>query len=127
MLNRGLPLSLICGLVLVTLPMSAAEWRKSYRVSGQPELRASLHNTTYMSTFHVTVLLFFTAAVAMPHMFYMTFSENYSFNGLRFASWGLPLYFLLLSIPVLPILWAGLNIGSPEPVEYFPVVIGNLQ
>lgn len=93
-------------------------------VAGQPELLASLHNTTYMSTFHVTVLLFFTAAVAMPHMFYMTFSENYSFNGLRFASWGLPLYFLLLSIPVLPILWAGLHGGSLEPVEYFPVVIG---
>ena len=90
----------------------------------QPELVASLKNTDYFSSFHVMALLFFTAAVAMPHMFYVTFNGNNGQRALSFASWGLPLYFLLLSLPVLPILWAGLQSGSSVQVEYFPVVIG---
>jgi len=90
----------------------------------QPELLASLKNTDYFSSFHVMALLFFTAAVAMPHMFYVTFNGNNGQRALSFASWGLPLYFLLLSLPVLPILWAGLQSGSSVQVEYFPVVIG---
>lgn len=93
-------------------------------LQGQPELIASLKNTDYFSSFHVMALLFFTAAVAMPHMFYVTFNENNGQRALSFASWGLPLYFLLLSLPVLPILWAGLRSGSAVQVEYFPVVIG---
>lgn len=90
----------------------------------QPELLTSLKNTDYFSSFHVMALLFFTAAVAMPHMFYVTFNENNDQSSLSFASWGLPLYFLLLSLPVLPILWAGLQAGSDAQVEYFPVIIG---
>ncbi len=93
-------------------------------LEGQPELLASLKNTDYFSSFHVMALLFFTAAVAMPHMFYVTFNGNNGQRALSFASWGLPLYFLLLSLPVLPILWAGLQSGSDVQVEYFPVVIG---
>lgn len=93
-------------------------------LADQPELIASLKNTDYFSSFHVMALLFFTAAVAMPHMFYVTFNENSGQRALSFASWGLPLYFLLLSLPVLPILWAGLRSGSDVQVEYFPVVIG---
>ncbi|MFM1895392.1 MAG: hypothetical protein RLZZ385_466 [Pseudomonadota bacterium] len=93
-------------------------------LAGQPELLSSLQNTQYFSAFHVTVLLFFTAAVAMPHMFYMTFNENHSPGALKVASWGLPLYMLLLSLPVLPILWAGLQSGSLTAVEYYPVIIG---
>ena len=90
----------------------------------QPDLVASLKNTDYFSSFHVMALLFFTAAVAMPHMFYVTFNGNNGQRALSFASWGLPLYFLLLSLPVLPILWAGLQSGSSVQVEYFPVIIG---
>lgn len=90
----------------------------------QPELLNRLKETNYFSSFHVMALLFFTASVAMPHMFYTTFNENQSPKALKFASWALPLYFLLISLPVLPILWAGLQAGSLIPVEYFPVIIG---
>ena len=90
----------------------------------QPELISGLKGTDYLSSFHVAALLFFTAAVAMPHMFYVTFNENNSHASLAFASWALPLYFLLISLPVLPILWAGLLAESNVPVEYFPVIIG---
>lgn len=90
----------------------------------QPELLGSLEGTNYFSSFHVIALLFFSAAVAMPHMFYVTFNGNAGRGALSFASWGLPLYFLLMSLPVLPILWAGIHSGSTIPVEYFPVAIG---
>ncbi len=90
----------------------------------QPELLDSLENTNYFSSFHVMALLFFTASVAMPHMFYVTFNENSGRGALSFASWGLPLYFLLISLPVLPILWAGIYAESTAPIEYLPVVIG---
>lgn len=93
-------------------------------LQAQPELLASLKDTDYFSSFHVMALLFFTAAVAMPHMFYVTFNECDGQRALSIASWGLPLYFLLIGLPVLPILWAGLQAGSTAQVEYFPVIIG---
>jgi PAS domain S-box-containing protein len=93
-------------------------------LTANPEQLLNLKNTDYFSSFHIMALLYFTAAVAMPHMFYMTFNEISDERTLSIASWGLPLYFLLLSLPVLPILWAGLQSGSTVEVEYYPVVIG---
>ncbi len=93
-------------------------------LAGQPELRSRLRETSFVSSFHIMALMFFTAAVAMPHMFYMTFNESNGQRGLATASWGLPLYFLLLSLPVLPILWAGIQSGTAVPMEYYSVIIG---
>lgn len=90
----------------------------------QPELIQNLKDTDYFSSFHVLALLFFTASVAMPHMFYVTFNESNGQSSLSFASWALPAYFLLISLPVLPILWAGLQSGTDAQVEYYPVAIG---
>lgn len=90
----------------------------------QPDLLESLRSTNYFSAFHLTTLMFFSAAVAMPHMFYVTFNANRGQGSLAFASWGLPLYFLLISLPILPILWAGIQSGSTVQTDYLPVVIG---
>ncbi len=93
----------------------------------QPDLLENLRAADFAGSFHVMALFFFAAAVATPHMFYATFNENRSLKALAFASWCLPLYFLLISLPVLPILWAGLRAGADVPVEYFPVVVGAAQ
>lgn len=93
-------------------------------LQSETELLTALKETDYFSGFHVLALLFFAAAIAMPHMFYVTFNECDDETSLSFASWGLPLYFLLISLPVLPILWAGLQSGVTAQVEYFPVLIG---
>lgn len=90
----------------------------------QPELLRRLKEPAPPGTFQIMVLVFFTAAVATPQMFYMTFHENNHPKALSVASWGLPLYFLLLSLPVLPILWAGLKSGTLTPMEYYPVTLG---
>lgn len=93
-------------------------------LQAQPELLSSIKDTSTAGSFHVTVILFFTAAVASPHMFYMIFNENNDPKALTMASWALPLYFLLLSLPVMPILWAGLKAGSTAPLDFYPVTIG---
>ncbi len=90
----------------------------------QPELLSSIKDPATAGSFHITAILFFTAAVASPHMFYMIFNENNDPKALTLASWVLPLYFLLLSLPVMPILWAGLKAGSAAPLDFYPVTIG---
>ena len=70
------------------------------------------------------LLLFFASAMVMPHMYHMTFTENLSPRSMVTASWGLPLFLLLMSLPILPILWAGLKLGVPTSPEYFTLGIG---
>ncbi|MFT6050756.1 MAG: PAS domain S-box-containing protein [Halioglobus sp.] len=70
------------------------------------------------------LLIFFAGAVCMPHIFHMTFAENTESRDLHTAAWGLPLYLMLLSIPVMPMLWAGMKLGHSLPVEYTGLAIG---
>ncbi len=70
------------------------------------------------------LLIFFAGAVCMPHIFHMAFAENNDSRDLRSASWGLPLYLLLLSLPILPITWAGVKLGHTLPPDYTGLAIG---
>jgi PAS domain S-box-containing protein len=70
------------------------------------------------------LLVFFAAAVVAPHMFHVTFTENINPKALRTASWGLPLFLLLMSLSVLPILWAGIYLELEVPAEYYALAIG---
>ncbi len=90
----------------------------------QPQLLERLKEPTTPGSFQVIGLLFFTASVATPHMFYMIFTENNGPRALNTASWATPLYFLLLSLPIIPILLAGLRADAAPPIEYFPVTLG---
>ncbi len=58
------------------------------------------------------LLLFFAAAFLMPHLFHMTFAETLSRRTLQQASWSLPLYLLLLALPVPLILWGAQRVGA---------------
>ncbi|KPY32616.1 Sensory box histidine kinase [Pseudomonas savastanoi pv. retacarpa] len=60
----------------------------------------------------------------MPHMYHMTFTENLNPRSLVSASWGLPLFLLLISLAVPLILWAGLKLGATTSPEYFTLGIG---
>ena len=70
------------------------------------------------------LLMFFAGAVCMPHIFHMAFAENTDSRNLRGATWGLPLYLLLLSLPILPVTWAGLKLGHDLPMDYSGLAIG---
>ncbi|TDQ39960.1 ATP-binding protein [Thiopseudomonas denitrificans] len=72
----------------------------------------------------VLLLLFFAAVIVMPHMFHMAFTENLKPRSLVSASWGLPLFLLLLSLPIPLILWAGLKLGVTTEPQYFAIGLG---
>ena len=80
----------------------------------------SIHGDTARSL----LLAFFAGAVCMPHIFHMAFAENTDSQDLRGATWGLPLYLLLLSLPILPIAWAGAKLGHNLPMDYSGLAIG---
>lgn len=67
------------------------------------------------------LVLFFAAALLMPHMFHITSAETLSRRTLLRAGWGLPLYLLLIALPVPLILWGaqrrGINVG-PDNIAY---------
>ncbi|MBF7729595.1 sensor histidine kinase [Pseudomonas sp. N040] len=69
------------------------------------------------------LLVFFASAIVMPHMYHMSFSENLNPRALATASWGLPLFLLLMALAVPPILWAGLHLQVDTTPEYFALGI----
>ncbi len=71
------------------------------------------------------LLMFFASAIVMPHMFHMVFAENRGKQSLNVASWGMPLFLLVLSLPTLLILWAGIKLDSPVTADYFTLMIGH--
>lgn len=70
------------------------------------------------------LLLFFAATVSMPHIFHIIFTENPSEDALLQASWILPLFLLLLALPVPVIYWAHQALESPLPAAYASLSLG---
>ncbi|TBV11591.1 sensor histidine kinase [Stutzerimonas kirkiae] len=85
---------------------------------------AALHAPLQEGPWRTLLLVFFASAIVMPHMYHMTFTENLSPRALVSASWGVPLYLLLMSLAVPLILWAGLKLGVETKPEYFSLGIG---
>ena len=89
-----------------------------------PELHRAMERPMGGNTARTLLLVFFAGAVCMPHIFHMAFAENNNSDDLRKATWGLPLYLLLLSLPILPITWAGIRLGHSLPMDYSGLAIG---
>ncbi|TGD70928.1 PAS domain-containing protein [Mangrovimicrobium sediminis] len=89
-----------------------------------PLAQAQLLHRMPIENTHALILVFFAGGVCMPHAFHMLFAENMESRDLRVATWGLPMYLMLLSLPVLPVAWAGMQLGSPIPMEYAGIAIG---
>ncbi len=86
-------------------------------LSAHPDQLVQLYQPLEEGPWRSLVAAFFVAAIAMPHMYHMAFTENLNPRALLSASWGLPLYLFIMALPVLVIVWAAaeLNIfGNPE-------------
>jgi Na+/proline symporter len=88
------------------------------------EALSTLHTPLQEGPWRTLLLVFFSAAFVMPHMYHMAFTENLNPRALSTASWGLPLFLLLMSLAVPPILWAGLHLGVRTNPEYFSLGLG---
>lgn len=82
------------------------------------------HSPLQEGPWRTMLLLFFASAIVMPHMFHMTFTENLNPRAMVSASWGLPLFLLLMALPIPLILWAGLKSELSSNVEYFTLALG---
>lgn len=80
-------------------PASLQQWLEGPGLAAQAA-------TTKLDPAHwrTLLLLFFAAAFLMPHLFHITFAENLSRHTLLQASWTLPLFLLLMALPV-PLIW----------------------
>lgn len=122
--------SLVKLLALLTLMFAAV-----YQVFGgfgemqqwldlSPDRNAMMTVAMESDSTRTLLLVFFAGAVCMPHIFHMAFAENTDSKDLHTASWGLPLYLMLLSLPVLPVIWAGIKLGHNLPMDYSGLGIG---
>ena len=85
---------------------------------------AALHAPLNEGPWRTMLLVFFAAALVTPHMYHMAFTEGISSRSLTIASWGLPLFLLLMSLAIPLILWSGLKLGVLTPPEYFTLGLG---
>ncbi|PTU73924.1 sensor histidine kinase [Pseudomonas mangrovi] len=85
---------------------------------------SDLHTPLQEGPWRTLLLVFFASAIVMPHMYHMTFTENINPRAMVSASWGLPLYLLLMSLSVPVILWAGLELKAATNPEYFTLGVG---
>ncbi len=65
------------------------------------------------------LLLFFASAFMLPHLFQITFAEGLSRHTLLQASWTLPLFLLLMALPVPLILWAAQSANESVPLAAY--------
>ncbi len=100
-------------------PAGLQQWLNENRTA-----LAQLQQPMADNQWRILLLLFFAAVIVMPHMFHMTFTENLNPRALVSACWGLPLFLLLMSLPIPIILWAGLKLGINTDVQYFAIGIG---
>lgn len=88
------------------------------------EALATLHTPLQEGPWRTLLLVFFASAIVMPHMYHMAFTENLRPRNLATASWGLPLFLLLISLPVPLILWAGLKLDAATHPEFYTLGVG---
>ncbi len=100
-------------------PSGLEDW-----LNNNQEALQTLHSPLDEGPWRTLLLVFFAAAIVMPHMYHMAFTENLNKRALGTASWGLPLFLLLMSLAVPPILWAGLHLNVATDPEYYTLGLG---
>lgn len=89
-----------------------------------PDKLSTLNQSLANNNSRSLTLIFFAAALSFPHMYHLAVTENPQENSVRHASWGYPFYLLLLSLPILPIMWAGQASDTPIPSFFLALSLG---
>ena len=109
-------LLLVAGLALWLAfggPAGLGDW-----LAANPERLEAFHAGADTPAWSGLIFLAFAAAFLLPRQFHMLFTENLEDRGLRTASWGFPLFLLLLATAIPPLLWAGQALGLTTPADY---------
>ena len=84
-----------------------------------PEALDALYRPAREGPWATLLFLAFAAAFLLPRQFHMTFTENVDAKTLPMASWGFPLFLLLINVAIPPILWAGTELNVGTSADYF--------
>lgn len=99
-------------------PVGVNQWLQQH-----PEALDRLYTPLLEGPWRSLIAAFFVAAVVMPHMFHMSFTENINPRALITASWGLPLYLLLLAVFVPLIVWGAQALNISANPDYLSLSI----
>ncbi|MGD8308593.1 MAG: ATP-binding protein, partial [Chromatiales bacterium] len=95
-------------------PVDLGRW-----LSENPEAVDALYRPVQEGPWGTLLFLAFAAAFLLPRQFHMTFTENPGPGSLGAASWGFPLFLLLLNLAIPPVLWAGTRLGLEMDADYY--------
>ena len=108
----------IAGVFVVTQvfdsPAAMNQWANS-----QPQMLNELYAPADSGLWSTLLLLAFCAAFMLPRQYHMAFAENQKPSHLRTAYWLLPLYLLILNLPIVPILFAGRYLSLDIPPDFY--------
>lgn len=99
-------------------PQGLNQW-----LAHHPDQLVQLYQPLEEGPWRSLVAAFFVAAIAMPHMYHMAFTENLNPRALLSASWGLPLYLFFMALPVLIIVWGASRLDIFGNPEYFTLTV----
>ncbi|MBV0934208.1 ATP-binding protein [Marinobacterium weihaiense] len=100
-------------------PSGLIDW-----LAANPTALEPLQRAPDTDHWQILLLAFFACAFVMPHMFHIAFTENLPTESLYRASWGVPLFLLLLALCVPPILWAAVKSDAISNPEYMVLQLG---
>jgi Na+/proline symporter/signal transduction histidine kinase len=96
-------------------------------LEARPEALERLYQPLAEGPWSTLLFLSFAAAFLLPRQFHMVFTENMDPGALRVASWGFPLFLLLINLPILPILWAGQTLDTHIKSDYYVLAVALAQ
>lgn len=77
---------------------------------------------------YALILVFFTAGLVLPQFVYLQTLGKWSEANISLSSWLLPLLILVATLPMFPVLWAGLDSELDAPLQYYlsalPLALG---
>ncbi len=92
-------------------------------LADNPQAVEALYTPMREGPWFTLMFLAFAAAFLLPRQFHMAFVENLSPRSLMTASWGFPLFLLLLNLAIPPILWAGQYLQLDMDADYYALGI----
>lgn len=92
-----------------------------------PQAVTSLYAPIHDSVWTTMLLIAFSASFLLPRQFHMIFTENLNPQALKMASWGVPVYLLLLNLPIPVLLWAGQSLQTPVPPDYYLLALARQE
>lgn len=99
-------------------PEGIAGW-----LARHPEALDALTRPVREGPWSTLLLLSLAAAFLLPRQFHLAFAEGGGERGLRTAAWAFPLYLLLFNLPVLPILFAGMEIDPGGDADLYVLTV----